>query len=90
MCKDDSTMAQPLELEELDGATGGKLIYVHGKKPETCKVSCPRCGCEDIAGIDETHFDGTWEGSNFLDNTNLMCNKCHFFAKGRRFKLTVI
>ena len=51
---------------------------------------CPKCKSTDIAGVDVTDFAGQSEGYDFLQNTNLMCNKCHYFAKGTKFKRRVL
>jgi hypothetical protein len=90
MCKDDSIITETLELDDLDGVTGGTVIRIHGRNPETAEVICPKCKSKDIAGVDVTDFARQSEGFDFLQNTNLMCNKCHYFAKGTKFKRRVL
>ena len=86
MCKDDSIITETLELDDLDGVTGGTVIRIHGRNPETAEVICPKCKSTDIAGVDVTDFADQSAGYDFLKYTNLMCNKCHYFAKGTKFK----
>ena len=82
---------EKIVLDELDAVSGGTVITEHRRNiTESCDIICPKCGSNDIAGVDVSVFNHPMDTDNFLTNTNLMCNRCHFFAKGRRFKLKTV
>ena len=87
MQEDETMRGEEINLDDLDAVAGGKTVTVHGNGATVeCDIYCPKCRSRDIAGVDIHEFSNSFDFNSFLKNTNLMCNDCHFFGKGTKFR----